>query len=101
MCIYASVTGVISLTDLTLHSNFYKFKGKLINHLNTKCGGPVVQEIENLVDGYARDGLNLLCGEYVEESDKCERIADKIPKWTKPLTSKSFMIPLVEILIND
>ena len=56
------------------------------------------EEVERLIDGYARDGLNLLCGDYTEDSDKCSGIIRKTQKWNKPLTSKVFMVPLVDIL---
>ena len=47
--------------------NFYKFKSSVIKELEGDC--PVeVQEVENLIDGYARDGLNFLCGDYTGSS---------------------------------
>ena len=63
-----------------------------------KCSETEVNKIENLVDSFANDSLNLLCSDYTEDSDKCSAIVDKTPKWTKELTSKSFILPFVAIL---
>ena len=78
-------------------SNFYRFKNEVHDLLSKskKCKKSNALEFENLVDGYARDELNLICGDYTEESDKCEKIIDKTPKWTKPLPSTSFVNALV------
>ena len=37
-------------------------------------------EIERLIDGYAIDTLNLICGDYSEDSDKCVKVLPKTPK---------------------
>ncbi|KAI2804360.1 hypothetical protein BLOT_003342 [Blomia tropicalis] len=76
--------------------NFYKFKDRLVTLLNKDCPNEAV-EMERKIDGYTQDGLNLLCGDYTEESDLCSKIINKTPKWTKSVTSKAFVMPMVDI----
>lgn len=78
--------------------NYYKFKQSAITFLTGKCAESVVQEMEVLIDGYAHDVLQLLCGDYTEESDKCSKIVGKTPKYKLALNYKVFLIPLVDIL---
>jgi len=65
------------------------------------CKQENTAEIERIIDGYANEVLNLLCGDYTEESDKCNGIVNKTPK--KQSTQKrphSFLQPFVSILVS-
>lgn len=76
--------------------SYYKFKHNLVEHIQQHCPTQVT-EMEALIDGYAHDILNLVCGEYTEDSDKCKTIVAKTPKWKKALESKNFVLPLADI----
>ena len=82
---------------LCSNSNYFVLKSRIMELANQKCPEHS-PEAENLIDGYANDILNLLCGEYTEESDKCSSIINKTPNWDKPLQWKVFIQPIVEIL---
>lgn len=56
------------------------------------------EDVETLLDGYANDVLNLICGDYTADSDKCDSIIMQTPEWKRPLTFKSFVIPLAQII---
>ncbi|KAH9408402.1 hypothetical protein TYRP_012075 [Tyrophagus putrescentiae] len=78
--------------------NYFKFKQNVVNLLTGRCSDSNVREAETLIDGYAHDILQLLCGDYTEESDRCNKIIGKTPKYSKPLNYKVFLLPLVDIL---
>ncbi|CAG2179059.1 unnamed protein product [Oppiella nova] len=85
--------------------NYYRLKGCIMNHVETQgqplCSESVATEIENIVDGYANEVLNLLCGDYTEESDKCVKLLPKTPKKLpaqKP--PKSLLLPLINIIAS-
>lgn len=61
------------------------------------CPVDLTSEIEVFLDGYAVDVLNMFCGEYTEDSDKCSKIIGKTPKWNKKIPSKNFVLPLVDV----
>lgn len=44
-------------------SNFYKFKSSVIQTLDQDCPGEAL-ELERVIDGYSRAGLDLLCGDF-------------------------------------
>src|SRR5690606_10913128 len=46
------------------HSNYYKFKQDLKSYLTGRCKEKDIDEAEILIDSYAHDILNLLCGKY-------------------------------------
>lgn len=83
---------------MIVSSAFYRFKGKIMSLAERKCDVKTLPFIEGLVDGYAQDVLNLLCGEYTEESDKCSKIIHQIPKHTKALNHANFVLPIAEII---
>lgn len=76
--------------------SYFKFKRNVIDLVQQKCSNQAT-EMEGLIDGYAHDILNLVCGDYSEDSDKCKTIESKTPKWKKPLESKNFVLPLADI----
>lgn len=79
---------------------FYRFKERLLAAVREKCE-EFVPDIANIADGYTQDTLNLVCGEYTEDSDRCDAIYDKIPKYTKKLEWATFIFPLGNILNNE
>lgn len=56
--------------------------------------------MESVVDNYAKDVLSLLCGDYTDDSDKCERIVAITPDWdnSKKLKWNSLILSLAEVL---
>lgn len=54
--------------------------------------------VEQLLDGYVNDVVNLICGDYTADSDKCDSIITDTPEWKKSLTYKSFVIPLAQVV---
>lgn len=76
--------------------SYYNMKRKILAQLS-ECPAAALAEVEALVDGYAQDILNLVCGDYTEDSDKCDVFKNKIPFWKKPLLAKNFILPLAEI----
>lgn len=66
--------------------------------VDKKCTSDAVSYVESLIDGYAQDALNLLCGDYTEESDKCGQIISKVPKHLKESKYKNFLIPLSKVI---
>lgn len=79
-------------------SNYYQFKEEVLNIVDNKCPKHT-PEVENIIDGFASSILNLLCGDYVEDSDKCKRIIGNTPNGTnKKPNWKSIVLSLAEIL---
>ena len=80
-------------------SSYYKWKNIGINKLIKICptNTGAHDEIENLLSGYTNDLLSVACGDYTEESDKCDGIIGKIPVWKRPLRWQNFILPLVTI----
>ena len=63
------------------------------------CSESNVDEIERIVDGYAFDVLQLLCGDYTEDSDKCVKLLPKTPKkLSTQKRTKSMLPPFINIL---
>nr|XP_027194081.1 uncharacterized protein LOC113788823 isoform X1 [Dermatophagoides pteronyssinus] len=79
--------------------SYYKWKNIGINKLVKICptNTGAHDEIENLLSGYTNDLLSVACGEYTEESDKCDGIIGKIPEWKRPLRWQNFILPLIEL----
>ncbi|XP_075679696.1 uncharacterized protein LOC142644824 [Dermatophagoides pteronyssinus] len=79
--------------------SYYKWKNigidKMIKICPTNTGAH--EEIENLLSGYTNDLLSVACGDYTEESDKCDGIIGKIPVWKRPLRWQNFFLPLIEL----
>ncbi|CAG2109084.1 unnamed protein product [Medioppia subpectinata] len=85
---------------------YYKMKQCILGHIEREgkplCTDSVYNEAERLIDGYAFDVLQLICGDYTEDSDKCQ---NSVPKTPKKLSSqkrtKSLLLPLINILAAD
>lgn len=83
--------------------NFYQMKGCILSAVEKEgkelCPESNYNEIETLIDGYSVDVLNLICGDYTEESDKCVKLLPKTPKkLNSQKRSKSMLIPFINIL---
>ncbi|OTF75372.1 hypothetical protein BLA29_010865, partial [Euroglyphus maynei] len=77
--------------------NYYRFKESVMKHVEKIC--PNDQDyVEQLLDGYVNDVVNLICGDYTADSDKCDSIITDTPEWKKSLTYKSFVIPLAQVV---
>ncbi|KAH7638341.1 hypothetical protein HUG17_9447 [Dermatophagoides farinae] len=57
-----------------------------------------IETIENILQSATGDVIKLGCTEYTDDSDKCDTIIGRLPKWNKPLEWKSFIIPSVKIV---
>ncbi|KAH7638300.1 hypothetical protein HUG17_9406 [Dermatophagoides farinae] len=79
--------------------SYYKWKNIAVTKVIQMCpdNDAAHEEVENLLNGYTNDLLAVVCGDYTEESDKCDKIIQKIPEWKQPLRWNNFIIPLVEI----
>ncbi|KAH9414261.1 hypothetical protein DERP_008458 [Dermatophagoides pteronyssinus] len=79
--------------------SYYKWKNIGVDKIIKSCPTNTAahEEAENLLAGYTNDLLAIICGDYVEESDKCEGIIGKIPEWKRPLRWQNFILPLVTI----
>ncbi|XP_054155087.1 uncharacterized protein LOC128953613 [Oppia nitens] len=83
--------------------NFYKMKQCILISVE-KNGKPVCsdsnyQEIERIIDGYSYDVLQLICGEYTEDSDKCQSLLPKTPKKrSSQKSTRSLLPPFINIL---
>ncbi|XP_075588672.1 uncharacterized protein LOC124496374 isoform X1 [Dermatophagoides farinae] len=79
--------------------SYYKWKNIAATKVIQMCpdNDAAHEEVENLLNGYTNDLLAVVCGDYTEESDKCDKIIQKIPEWKQPLRWNNFIIPLVEI----
>ncbi|KAH9522185.1 hypothetical protein DERF_005783 [Dermatophagoides farinae] len=77
--------------------NYYQFKDSIMQLVEKICPNEY-DDVETLLDGYANDVLNLICGDYTADSDKCDSIIMQTPEWKRPLTFKSFVIPLAQII---
>lgn len=55
-------------------------------------------EFERLIDGFAIEILNLLCGEYTEDSDKCSALIKQTPKNKSRRKAKSMLLPMIDVL---
>ncbi|OTF77134.1 hypothetical protein BLA29_011233 [Euroglyphus maynei] len=80
--------------------SYYKWKHVGVDKIVKLCPTNTAahEEAENLLESYSSDLLAVLCGDYTEESDKCEKIISKIPGWKKPLRWNNFILPMIEIL---
>ena len=68
-------------------------------HSKSTCSETNVEEIERIIDGYAFDVLQLICGDYNEESDKCVVMLPKTPKrLPSQKRPKSILPPFINIL---
>ena len=83
-------------------SSYYKWKNIGVDNIIKSCptNKAAHEEAENLLSGYTNDLLAIICGDYVEESDKCEGIIGKIPEWKRPLRWQNFILPLIELYEN-
>ena len=81
------------------NSSYYKWKNIGVDKIIKSCPTNTAahEEAENLLSGYTNDLLSVACGEYTEESDKCDGIIGKIPEWKRPLRWQNFILPLVTI----
>ncbi|KAH9414205.1 hypothetical protein DERP_008400 [Dermatophagoides pteronyssinus] len=57
-------------------------------------------EVDSILRGYSGDALNLLCGEYGDDSDKCDSILTKIPDWKGKIEWKSFIM-MIAMLVDS
>lgn len=62
------------------------------------CSERAVNKLNILLDYYAQDTVNLLCGDYTDDSDKCQTIIGRTPEWKGPLKYKSFVVAMAEII---
>jgi hypothetical protein len=60
--------------------NYFRLKSCIVEFAAKSCTQEVTTEVERIVDGYAHEALNLICGDYTEESDKCTNIVERTPK---------------------
>lgn len=66
------------------------------------CTEDNLTEYERLIDGYAIEILNLLCGDHTEDSDKCEKIVKQTPaKLASQRKPKSLLPPFIRNLENS
>ena len=81
------------------NSSYYKWKNIGVDKIIKSCPTNTAahEEAENLLAGYTNDLLAIICGDYVEESDKCEGIIGKIPEWKRPLRWQNFILPLIDL----
>lgn len=64
-----------------------------------KCSDADSREVDALLNGYLGDAINFVCGDYDQDSDKCDSVYKKIKPWKKELPWKVFIIPLVNVLV--
>ena len=63
------------------------------------CPESSQDEVERVIDGYSYDVLQLLCGDFTEESDKCVNMLPKTPKkLPTQKRTKSILPPFINIL---
>ncbi|KAH9394153.1 hypothetical protein TYRP_021287 [Tyrophagus putrescentiae] len=74
------------------------FKRGMLEPLEKRCTEKEVTNFERLIDSYASEGLNLLCSDYTEDSDRCAPLLKKIPKWTKAIKTKVIFLTIVDVL---
>lgn len=60
---YYSVFLITLFFVYNINSSFYKFKSSVIQTMDQDCPGEAVA-LERIIDGYARAGLDLLCGDF-------------------------------------
>ncbi|KAH7641061.1 hypothetical protein HUG17_8530 [Dermatophagoides farinae] len=85
------------LTIPLLCCNYHKFKTNIANLFEDQCPDDL-PEVENLLNGYVGDLLNVGCGDFGDDDDRCDSVIKKTPNWTEPLEHKDFIIPLVQII---
>src|SRR5699024_11470548 len=82
---------VLSLHDALpiLCCNYFKLKDLLVDiFVRNGCSEKATAEFEKLIESYASDGLNLICGEFVDDSDRCSSIVVQTPKRSEEHTSE-------------
>lgn len=69
---------------------------RVVNHL--KCSERAQTNLNSLISYYADDAANLICGDYNDDSDKCQTILSLRNVWNRPLKYKSFVISMAEVI---
>ncbi|XP_027205104.2 uncharacterized protein LOC113798729 [Dermatophagoides pteronyssinus] len=80
--------------------NYYKYQELGIQKIQKTCDVPeLLSVIRDALQSYFGDIITVMCGDYTDDSDRCDNIIDLIPKWDnkKQLEWKTFAMPLVEI----
>lgn len=81
------------LSEYQDHKQCYFEGGRQV----TDCTETNLEIIDRFVDSVAGNSLNILCGEFADGSDKCNKL-DKLPKSKNSQKYKSFFIPAIEVL---
>ncbi len=64
---------------------------------NNICGHKKCDDFEKYINSLSGNTLNLMCGEYEEDSDKCEKLPS-LPKSTKFSKPPSIIIGFAQLL---
>ncbi|XP_054155358.1 uncharacterized protein LOC128953859 [Oppia nitens] len=65
-----------------------------------KCNEKHVQTLSDLMRNIAGNVVNLICGDYVEGSDKCTQLGPAPKKRKTQKRTKSFALPLLDLLAS-
>lgn len=87
-------------SDLIWHSTYFDWREKLMNRVanHLKCSERAQNNLNSLVSHYADDAANLICGDYTDDSDKCQKVLPLRPVWNRPLKYQSFVISMAEVI---
>ena len=64
--------------------------------MNEKCSAHA-QQFESLLDSFTGDGVNVFCAQYSDETDACSKILEKLPKLSKKVNYKNFILPMLDL----
>ncbi|KAH7638340.1 hypothetical protein DERF_004031 [Dermatophagoides farinae] len=76
---------------------YSQYTTQTLEHVEKTCP-KYRQEVDSIIRGYSGDSFNFLCGDYADESDKCDPIIEKTPKWDGAVKWKSMIIPMVQVI---
>jgi len=99
-----SLNGIKSYKDAKLKiplvcCNYFPFKHCATKEYeDVKCNSKQIDALEGLLNSYALEVLNLLCGDYTEDSDKCDQIVHLTPKFKSKTLPQSPVSAFIDIL---
>ncbi|CAG2118266.1 unnamed protein product [Medioppia subpectinata] len=98
--------GIKTITEYKLKvplscCTFYKMRScfaRTYDQKRKECTKKSADGLEKLLDVYATETLSFLCGDYRDDSDKCDKIVPKIPKTKNNDKTNSPITILISIL---
>lgn len=85
---------------LYMNSGYFSMLECLDSALKTTCTAKQTESVNEFIRNMFQSIIDVACGDFVENSDKCERLATPPKRSKKDKSSRTFFLPLVELWNN-